>query len=127
MRQLTLASQGSFEKYGKQTRREKFLAELESLYDSPALRRFAGVDFLFVKTMDFSRLSWLIPEPSHFFVFKDFCLSRVIRLFAKNPIVSRCPVLLYLRGIVLMMGCAITCSMTLRESLHKFQLRSLLG
>ena len=25
MRQLTLASQGSFEKYGKKTRREKFL------------------------------------------------------------------------------------------------------
>jgi transposase, IS5 family len=94
MSQLTLASQGSFEKYRKQTRREKFLeemdrivpwAELESLigpcypkegngrppvglsimlriyflqhwfnlsdpaaeevlYDSPALRRFAGVD-----------------------------------------------------------------------------------
>src|SRR5713226_1708451 len=94
MRQLTLASQGSFEKYGKQTRREKFLAEMdvvlpwaelesliepcypkagngrppvglsvmvriyflqhwfnlsdpaaeEALYDSPALRRFAGVD-----------------------------------------------------------------------------------
>jgi transposase, IS5 family len=94
MRQLTLASQGSFEKYRKQTRREKFLAEMdrimpwaelesliepyypkqgngrppiglsvmlriyflqhwfnlsdpaaeEALYDSPALRRFAGVD-----------------------------------------------------------------------------------
>jgi IS5 family transposase len=94
MRQQTLASQGTFERYGKKTRREKFLeemdgvmpwAELESLiaphypkegngrppvgvsimlriyflqhwfnlsdpaaeeglYDSPALRRFAGVD-----------------------------------------------------------------------------------
>jgi transposase, IS5 family len=94
MGQLTLASQGSFERYGKQTRREKFLAEMElvmpwreleslispyypkgeqgrppvglgvmlrvyflqhwfslsdpgaeeALYDSPALRRFAGVD-----------------------------------------------------------------------------------
>ena len=94
MRQVTLASQGSFERYSKKTRREKFLeemdrimpwAELESLiaphypkegngrppvglsimlriyflqhwfslsdpgaeeglYDSPALRRFAGVD-----------------------------------------------------------------------------------
>jgi transposase, IS5 family len=94
MRQLTLASQGSFEKYGKKTRREKFLEEMdrvmpwpelepliaphypkegngrppvglkimlriyflqhwfnlsdpaaeEALYDSPALRRFAGVD-----------------------------------------------------------------------------------
>ena len=94
MRQLTLASEGSFEKYRKQTRREKFLEEMErimpwselesliephypkegngrppiglgimlriyflqhwfnlsdpaaeeALYDSPALRRFAGVD-----------------------------------------------------------------------------------
>jgi transposase, IS5 family len=94
MRQLTLASQGSFERYGKKTRRERFLEEMdevmpwadlesliepyypkegngrppvglsimlriyflqhwfnlsdpaaeESLYDSPALRRFAGVD-----------------------------------------------------------------------------------
>ena len=94
MRQVTLASQGNFERYGKKTRREKFLEgmdrvmpwpELESLiaphypkegngrppvglsimlriyflqhwfnlsdpgaeealYDSPALRRFAGVD-----------------------------------------------------------------------------------
>jgi IS5 family transposase len=94
MRQITLASQSSFERYGKKTRREKFLeamdgimpwSELESLiephypkegngrppvglnimlriyflqhwfnlsdpaaeealYDSPALRRFAGVD-----------------------------------------------------------------------------------
>jgi transposase, IS5 family len=94
MAQLTLASQGSFERYRKQTRREKFLAEMElvmpwreiesliaphypkgengrppvglgvmlrvyflqhwfnlsdpgaeeALYDSPALRRFAGVD-----------------------------------------------------------------------------------
>ena len=94
MRQLTLASQGSFERYGKKTRREKFLEEMErimpwselegliepyypkgengrppvglsvmlriyflqhwfnlsdpaaeeALYDSPALRRFAGVD-----------------------------------------------------------------------------------
>lgn len=93
-RQLSLASQGSFERYGKQTRREKFLEEMddimpwtelesliephypregngrppvglsimlriyflqhwfnlsdpaaeEALYDSPALRRFAGVD-----------------------------------------------------------------------------------
>ena len=94
MRQITLASQGSFERYGKKTRREKFLEEMdeimpwaqlqsliepyypkegngrppvglgimlriyflqqwfnlsdpaaeEALYDSPALRRFAGVD-----------------------------------------------------------------------------------
>src|SRR5271168_2315417 len=94
MRQITLASQGSFERYGKRTRREKFLEEMdeimpwaqlqsliepyypkegngrppvglrimlriyflqhwfnlsdpaaeEALYDSPALRRFAGVD-----------------------------------------------------------------------------------
>jgi len=94
MRQVTLASQGSFERYGKKTRREKFLEEMdeimpwaqlqsliepyypkegngrppvglaimlriyflqhwfnlsdpaaeEALYDSPALRRFAGVD-----------------------------------------------------------------------------------
>src|ERR1035438_9103024 len=94
MRQLTLASEGSFEKYRKQTRREKFLEEMErimpwselesliephypkegngrppiglgimlriyflqhwfnlsdpaaeeALYDSPALRGFAGVD-----------------------------------------------------------------------------------
>jgi IS5 family transposase len=94
MRQLTLASEGSFEKYRKQTRREKFLGEMErimpwselesliephypkegngrppiglsimlriyflqhwfnlsdpaaeeALYDSQALRRFAGVD-----------------------------------------------------------------------------------
>jgi transposase, IS5 family len=94
MVQLTLASQGSFERYRKQTKREKFLAEMdlvmpwrelesliapyypkgesgrppvglgvmlrvyflqhwfnlsdpgaeEALYDSPALRRFAGVD-----------------------------------------------------------------------------------
>ena len=94
MRQVTLASQGNFERYGKKTRREKFLAEMdgvmpwpelesliaphypkegngrppvglsimlriyflqhwfnlsdpgaeEALYDSPALRRFAGVD-----------------------------------------------------------------------------------
>ena len=94
MRQPTLASQASFERYGKQTRREKFLQEMdqimpwaklesliephypkegkgrppvglsimlriyflqhwfnlsdpgaeEALYDSPALRRFAGVD-----------------------------------------------------------------------------------
>jgi IS5 family transposase len=94
MRQLTLASQGSFEKYRKTTRREKFLEEMEqvmpwaelesliepsypkmgsgrppiglgimlriyflqhwfnlsdpaaeeALYDSAALRRFAGVD-----------------------------------------------------------------------------------
>jgi transposase, IS5 family len=94
MRQLTLASQGSFEKYRKKTRREKFLEEMEqvmpwtelgsliepyypkagngrppmglsimlriyflqhwfslsdpaaeeALYDSPSLRRFAGVD-----------------------------------------------------------------------------------
>jgi IS5 family transposase len=94
MRQLTLASQGSFERYGKKTRREKFLEEMdqivpwaelesligpyypqegtgrppvglsimlriyflqhwfnlsdpaaeEALYDSAALRRFAGVD-----------------------------------------------------------------------------------
>jgi IS5 family transposase len=94
MQQLTLASQGSFEKYRKKTRREKFLEEMdgivpwrelesliephypregngrppvglsimlriyflqhwfnlsdpgaeEALYDSPALRRFAGVD-----------------------------------------------------------------------------------
>ena len=94
MRQITLASQGSFERYGKKTRREKFLEEMDSilpwseleslieahypkqgngrpplglnmmlriyflqhwfnlsdpaaeeaLYDSPALRRFAGVD-----------------------------------------------------------------------------------
>src|SRR6201998_4980830 len=94
MRQLTLAWQGSLEKYSKKTRREKFLEEMdrimpwselealiephypkegngrapvglsimlriyfsqhwfnlsdpaaeEGLYDSPALRRFAGVD-----------------------------------------------------------------------------------
>jgi IS5 family transposase len=94
VRQLTLASQGSFERYRRQTRREKFLEEMnsvmpwaelesliephypkgengrppvglrvmlriyflqhwfslsdpaaeEALYDSPALRRFAGVD-----------------------------------------------------------------------------------
>ena len=94
MGQLTLASQGGFEQYGKKTRREKFLEEMdrilpwaelesliepyypkagngrppvglsimlriyflqhwfnlsdpaaeEALYDSPALRRFAGVD-----------------------------------------------------------------------------------
>src|SRR5271169_1138557 len=94
MRQITLASQGSFERYGKKTRREKFLEEMdevmpwaqlwsliepyypkegngrppvglgimlriyflqhwfnlsdpaaeEALYDSPSLRRFAGVD-----------------------------------------------------------------------------------
>ena len=94
MRQVTLASQGNFERYGKKTRREKFLEEMdevmpwpelesliaphypkegngrppvglsimlriyflqhwfnlsdpgaeEALYDSPALRRFAGVD-----------------------------------------------------------------------------------
>ena len=94
MRQVTLASQGSFERYGRKTRREKFLEEMdgvmpwpeleslvaphypkegngrppvglsimlriyflqhwfnlsdpgaeEGLYDSPALRRFAGVD-----------------------------------------------------------------------------------
>ena len=94
MGQITLASQGSFERYGKKTRREKFLEEMdeimpwaelqsliepyypkegngrppvglgimlriyflqhwfnlsdpaaeEALYDSPALRRFAGVD-----------------------------------------------------------------------------------
>jgi transposase, IS5 family len=94
VRQLTLASQTSFEKYRKRTRRERFLEEMESvmpwadlesliaphypkeapgrppvglrimlriyflqhwfnlsdpaaeeaLYDSPALRRFAGVD-----------------------------------------------------------------------------------
>ncbi len=94
LRQVTLASQGSFEKYRKKTRREKFLEEMdgmvpwgelesliephypregngrppvglsimlricflqhwfnlsdpgaeEALYDSPALRRFAGVD-----------------------------------------------------------------------------------
>jgi len=94
MRQITLASQGSFERYGKKTRREKFLEEMEgvmpwaelesliepyypkegrgrppvglrimlriyflqhwfnlsdpaaeeALYDSPALRRFVGVD-----------------------------------------------------------------------------------
>jgi IS5 family transposase len=94
MRQVTLASQGSFERYSKKTRREKFLEEMdrimpwaelesliaphypkegngrppvglsimlriyflqhwfslsdpgaeEALYDSPALRRFAGVD-----------------------------------------------------------------------------------
>jgi transposase, IS5 family len=94
MRQLTLASQGSFERYTKKTRREKFLEEMErvmpwselegliephypregngrppvgmgimlrvyflqhwfnlsdpaaeeALYDSPALRRFAGID-----------------------------------------------------------------------------------
>ena len=94
MRQVTLASQGTFEHYGKKTRREKFLEEMErimpwaelesliephypregkgrppvglsimlriyflqhwfnlsdpaaeeALYDSPALRRFAGVD-----------------------------------------------------------------------------------
>jgi transposase, IS5 family len=94
MRQLSLASQGTFEKYGKKTRREKFLEEMEqivpwreleglvephypkgengrppvglkvmlriyflqhwfnlsdpaaeeALYDSAALRRFAGVD-----------------------------------------------------------------------------------
>ena len=94
MRQVTLASQGSFERYGKKTRREKFLEEMdgvmpwpelesliaphypkegngrppvglsimlriyflqhwfnlsdpgaeEALYDSPGLRRFAGVD-----------------------------------------------------------------------------------
>lgn len=31
MRQLTLASQGSFEQYGKQTRREKFLEEMERI------------------------------------------------------------------------------------------------
>src|SRR6201984_3133236 len=94
MRQVTLAPQGSFERYTKKTRREKFLEEMElvmpwaelealiephypregngrppvglrvmlriyflqhwfnlsdpgaeeALYDSPALRRFAGVD-----------------------------------------------------------------------------------
>ncbi len=94
MRQITLASQGSFERYGKNTRRDKFLEEMdevmpwsqlqsliepyypmegkgrppvglrimlriyflqhwfnlsdsaaeEALYDSSALRRFAGVD-----------------------------------------------------------------------------------
>jgi len=94
MRQITLASQRSFERYGKKTRREQFLEEMEgimpwaqlewliapcypkegngrppvgpsimlrmyflphwfnlsdpaaeeALYDSPALRRFAGVD-----------------------------------------------------------------------------------
>jgi hypothetical protein len=94
MRQQTLAAQGSFEKYGRKTRREKFLEEAdqimpwaellalidpyypkpgngrppiglgimlriyflqhwfnlsdpaaeEALYDSPALRRFAGID-----------------------------------------------------------------------------------
>ena len=94
MRQVTLASQGTFERYGKKTRREKFLEEMdgimpwtelesliepyypkegkgrpavglsimlriyflqhwfnlsdpaaeEALYDSPALRRFVGVD-----------------------------------------------------------------------------------
>jgi hypothetical protein len=31
MRQLTLASQDSFEKYGRQTRREKFLEEMERI------------------------------------------------------------------------------------------------
>src|SRR5271169_4176508 len=31
MRQLTLASQGSFEKYRKKTRREKFLEEMEQV------------------------------------------------------------------------------------------------
>ena len=94
MRQITLASRGGFERYGKKTRRQKFLEEMdeimpwaqlqsliepyypkegngrppvglgimlriyflqhwfnlsdpageEALYDSPALRRFAGVD-----------------------------------------------------------------------------------
>jgi transposase, IS5 family len=29
VRQLTLASQGSFERYGKKTRREKFLEEMD--------------------------------------------------------------------------------------------------
>jgi|GEM_PF-845459 len=31
MRQLSLASQGSFERYGKRTRREKFLEEMDRI------------------------------------------------------------------------------------------------
>src|SRR5216683_3023648 len=52
MRQQTLAAQTGFEKYGRKSKRERFLEEMEqvvpwaedALYESPALRRFAGVD-----------------------------------------------------------------------------------
>jgi IS5 family transposase len=37
MRQLTLASQGSFERYGKKTRREKFLEEMDRIVPWPEL------------------------------------------------------------------------------------------
>jgi len=37
MRQVTLASQGSFERYGKKTRREKFLEEMDGVMPWPEL------------------------------------------------------------------------------------------
>ena len=37
MRQVTLASQGNFERYGKKTRREKFLAEMDGVMPWPEL------------------------------------------------------------------------------------------
>ena len=38
MRQQTLASQGSFERYGKKTRREKFLEEMDEIMPWAQLR-----------------------------------------------------------------------------------------
>ena len=37
MRQVTLASQGSFERYGKKTRREKYLEEMDGVMPWPEL------------------------------------------------------------------------------------------
>ena len=37
MRQVTLASQGNFERYGKKTRREKFLEEMDGVMPWPEL------------------------------------------------------------------------------------------
>jgi transposase, IS5 family len=37
MRQVTLASQGSFERYGKKTRREKFLEQMDGVMPWPEL------------------------------------------------------------------------------------------
>ena len=37
MRQVTLAWQGSFERYGKKTRREKFLEEMDGVMPWPEL------------------------------------------------------------------------------------------
>ena len=39
MRQITLASQAGFERYGKTTRREKFLAEMDAVIPWAQLRR----------------------------------------------------------------------------------------